>query len=83
MHDHTDHRRQKPFRNGGFSDSQPLPACTVCLRCHCHLVIECRATCTWDKKHKAYAERLHKALLPREDGCHICTKWQQEEGCAE
>ncbi|KAI6102489.1 hypothetical protein EDD16DRAFT_1427291, partial [Pisolithus croceorrhizus] len=56
--------------------------CAVCLSRHQHLVIDCRATRTWDNKHDTFAERIHKALFTK-DGRHICARWQREEGCSD
>ncbi|KAI6101030.1 hypothetical protein EDD16DRAFT_1431163, partial [Pisolithus croceorrhizus] len=55
--------------------------CAVCLGRHRHL-IECRATQTWDRKHKAFSERVYKALFAKDGHC-ICAKQQWEEGCTE
>ncbi|KAI6008956.1 hypothetical protein EDC04DRAFT_2581823 [Pisolithus marmoratus] len=82
--DSANHKRQCSFQNSPPRDhsnpNSPLPACTVCLRRHCHLVIECKATKIWDKTQDMFTERIHKALFAK-DGCHLCTKWQREEGC--
>lgn len=85
--DLPDHKRQRSFRNSPPRTSPPsfngpLPACAVCLGRHRHLVIECRASRTWDNKHETFAERSHKALFAK-DGRRICAKWQREEGCSE
>ncbi|KAI6045300.1 hypothetical protein EDC04DRAFT_138999 [Pisolithus marmoratus] len=82
--DFTDHKRQCSFWNTppsppSFSNGL-LPACTVCLGRHWHLVIDCRATRTWDNKYDTFTERVHKALFTKDGRC-ICTRWQREEGC--
>ncbi|KIK76291.1 hypothetical protein PAXRUDRAFT_170388 [Paxillus rubicundulus Ve08.2h10] len=60
-------------------NSEFLP-CAVCLGHYRHIVIDCKAACTWDSTHKTIAECVNKGLFTK-DGCNICGRWQWNEGC--
>ncbi|KIK80943.1 hypothetical protein PAXRUDRAFT_157289 [Paxillus rubicundulus Ve08.2h10] len=64
------------------ANNTTLPVCTVFLGHGCHLVIQCKLPHTWDNLYDTFAKCINKALFAK-DGCNICSKWQQEEGCSD
>ncbi|KIK81068.1 hypothetical protein PAXRUDRAFT_39460, partial [Paxillus rubicundulus Ve08.2h10] len=58
------------------------PPCTVCLGHHQHLIIECKATHTWDGAHDTITECVNKGLFTK-DRHSICGRWQWDNRCPE
>ncbi|KIK90680.1 hypothetical protein PAXRUDRAFT_151383 [Paxillus rubicundulus Ve08.2h10] len=83
---HTNHKHSWSFRSGERTNpNEPLPTCAICIGIDPHTmpIVECPAEKMWDGKHETFSKRSNHTLITKATGQHICTHWQQRNGCSE